>query len=99
MAGKRRKDELITFKVDPSLLHAMEGVPNRSAFIRAAVLTALENACPLCKGTGVLTPNQRRHWKTFAADHSVEQCAECDEYRIVCARPKPDLGARRTRRR
>ncbi len=86
MAKTVPKDEIITFKADGSLLAAMKAVPNRSEFIRAAVLAALDSSCPLCNGTGVLTPNQRRHWKAFAADHAVEQCGKCHEFRVVCAR-------------
>ncbi|MBM4037275.1 MAG: CopG family transcriptional regulator [Planctomycetes bacterium] len=64
----------------------MKGVPNRSEFIRAAVLAALDGACPLCKGTGILTPDQRRHWQAFAADHAVKECGECHALHVVCAR-------------
>lgn len=86
MARKEPKAEIVTFKVDDSLLAAMKGVPNRSEFIRTAVLAALDSVCPVCKGTGILTPNQRDHWRSFAADHSVEECKKCHEFRLVCAR-------------
>ena len=80
----KRKQEIITFKADGSLLEAMKGIPNRSEFIRTAVLTALESACPVCGGTGILTPDQRKHWKAFAANHSLRQCDECSEFHLVC---------------
>ena len=86
MAGEKVKAEVVTFKVDQSLLEAMKGVPNRSEFIRAAVLAALDSVCPVCKGTGILTPNQREHWSTFAADHLVQECDECHEFRLVCVK-------------
>ena len=92
MAVKRRKGEIITFKADDSLLKAMRGVPNRSEFIRSAVLAALDSVCPVCRGTGVLTPNQRKHWKAFATSHSIEECDECHEVRLVCG-VKPDRKA------
>lgn len=89
MAAKRGRQEIITFKGDASLVEAMRGIPNRSEFIRAAILAALDGACPLCKGTGILTPEQRRHWRAFAADHPVEECEECHALHVVCAkRPK-----------
>ena len=75
---------VVSFKASDSFLEAMKGVPNRSEFIRAAVLTALESACPLCKGTGILTPNQKRHWQAFAHDHSLQECEECHELRLIC---------------
>lgn len=86
MARAMPKAEIITFKADGSLLAAMRAVPNRSEFIRTAVLAALESSCPLCNGTGVLTPNQRKHWKAFAEDHAIEQCGRCHEFHVVCAR-------------
>ena len=86
VAGKESKAGVVTFKVDDALLAAMKGVPNRSEFIRAAVIAALDGACPVCKGTGILTPNQRRHWESFADDHSVVECEKCHELRVVCVR-------------
>lgn len=83
MAGVQ-KAEVITFKADASLLEAMQGIPNRSAFIRSAILAALDSGCPLCKGTGILTPEQRQHWATFARNHSVEQCSNCHAVHLVC---------------
>lgn len=82
-AGERQ--HIVTFKADDSLIAAMGGIPNRSAFIRAAILAALDSGCPLCHGTGVLNPNQRRHWEEFAARHRVVTCADCAEPRLVCA--------------
>jgi len=88
MAGEKVKAEVVTFKADESLLEAMKGVPNRSEFIRAAVLAALDSVCPVCKGTGILTPNQKEHWSLFAANHSVEECDECHEFRLVCVKTR-----------
>ena len=82
----KNKSEIVTFKVSDSLLRAMKGIPNRSEFIRSAVLTALDSACPLCSGTGILTPDQKRHWDDLSADHSIEECDDCHELRIVCCK-------------
>ena len=78
------KARIVTFKADDSLLSALEGVENRSEFIRAAVLAALDNICPLCKGRGILTPNQRQHWQSFANDHGLAKCGDCQEVHLVC---------------
>ena len=92
----RKKTEIITFKADESLLEAIKGIENRSRFIREAVFAALENACPLCKGTGTLTVNQRRHWDSFAENHSLRECRDCHEVHLVCAsEPKRDLCRRK----
>lgn len=82
----KRKEEIITLKVDRSFLDAMKGISNRSAFIRSAVLGALKNTCPLCGGTGNLTPNQKAHWDSFAVGHYLDECTDCHEVRIVCGK-------------
>ena len=85
---KTTKETIITFKVDPSLSEAMKGVPNRSEFIRSALLAALDSVCPLCSGSGVLTPNQRKHWQAFAANHPFTECHDCHELHLVCGLKK-----------
>ena len=66
-------------------VEALRGITNRSSFIRSAILTALENTCPLCLGTGILTPEQRVHWDRFAKDHAVQECKVCHEWHLVCS--------------
>lgn len=83
------KPEIITFKADASLLAALRGVHNRSDFIRSALLAALQNVCPLCKGVGLLTPDQRRHWDAFAASHSISECDDCHAFHLVCPSTPP----------
>jgi len=98
MPTTKQKGEVISFKAEASMLEAMKGVPNRSAFIRAAVLSALDSACPLCGGTGILSPNQKRHWEQLAPDHPVEECGRCHELRMVCSRGRPEgNGAERAK--
>lgn len=90
---KKPKSEIVTFKADESLLAALEGIPNRSEFIRSAVLSALGSVCPLCNGTGILSPRQKNHWDDFSTDHNIEECAECHEMYVVCAK-KPGGGGK-----
>lgn len=81
---KKAKHEIITFKADASLMEAMKGIPNRSEFIRNAILAALDSACPLCSGTGVLTPQQKIHMQDFLVDHSLQECEKCHDLRFTC---------------
>lgn len=81
---KKNKSEIITFKVDEVLLEAVRNVPNRSEFIRSAILLALDSICPLCSGTGLMTPAQKEHWNKFQSDHHVEKCADCQELHLIC---------------
>ncbi len=82
--GNHKKQETITFKVDDVLAEALKQVPNKSEFIRTALMSALENGCPLCQGTGILTPEQRKHWRGFLDNHTVEKCDECNAVHLVC---------------
>lgn len=84
-AMKKSKSEVITFKADETLFEELNNIPNKSAFIRAAVASALASTCPLCQGAGFLTPKQKEHWESFAKDHSVGKCQECDEIYLICS--------------
>jgi len=79
-----KKEEIVSFKVDRELMETIKGIPNRSEFIRQAVLSALGAVCPLCNGTGMLTPNQKRHWDDFSENHPIRRCRECDERILFC---------------
>jgi len=81
MGGARR---IVTFKAEEALIEAMEGIPNRSEFIRSAILAALDGVCPVCRGTGVLSAAQRRHWREFRRSHELATCDDCHEVRLVC---------------
>ena len=94
MASERRKEEIITFKVDEKLAAAMSGIDNRSAFIRDAILSALGNTCPVCHGTGILSVSQQNHWNDFASHHHVERCASCNELHLVCDHEMGEPGER-----
>lgn len=83
----KNKQQVITFKADAGLVDAISRIPNRSEFIREALLAALENTCPVCNGTGQLTPHQKLHWTEFMRDHLVQKCSECHELHLVCGRP------------
>ncbi len=99
---KPPKPAIISFKADPALLAAMQGLANRSEFIRSAVLAALDGACPLCRGTGILTSPQRAHWDAFARDHRVRECDDCHELHLVCEHagaPAARRGSGHARRR
>lgn len=98
MPDSQQKENVVTFKADASLLEALRNVPNRSEFIRAAILSALANHCPLCRGTGLLTPNQKEHWEAFARQHPLRECEDCHEVHLVCAQePVSRTRARRSR--
>lgn len=89
-----KKQEIVTFKVDPSLAELLKAIPNRSEFIRSAILTALESGCPLCQGTGTLSPAQLEHWAAFSATHSIKKCDQCNAMHVVCDRKETQASHR-----
>lgn len=84
-----KKQEMITFKVNEKLAAEMRGVHNRSEFIRNAIMAALDNICPVCSGTGILTPDQKQHWENFSQNHSLKECGNCHAVHLMC-----DAGGR-----
>jgi hypothetical protein len=90
MAGRigMKKHGTVTFKVDEGLFSVIRDIPNRSEFIRGAILAALGNVCPLCNGTGILTANQKQHWDEFSVHHTVKTCSRCSERHLVCMSSK-----------
>lgn len=84
------KAEIITFKVDSDLADKMRSIANRSEFIRHAVLSALNQVCPLCQGSGILDPDEKRHWDIFLRDHGIQHCQDCHAQHLVCLSPSGD---------
>ena len=89
----QQKQEVISFKVDARTLEQLQNIPNRSEFIRSAVMRALDNTCPLCGGTGVLTPTQKMHWEKFREKHSFIECTDCHEMRLICVASGEDAAS------
>jgi hypothetical protein len=51
---KPLKRSVVAFKVESELAEILNKLPNKSAFIRKAIVSHLSMACPLCRGSGVL---------------------------------------------
>lgn len=51
--GRGPKRSLVALKIDDETAAMLDGLPNKSEFIRAALRARLEETCPLCAGTGV----------------------------------------------
>ena len=82
--SKPKKHDIVTFKVDDELREALERMPNRSEFIRSAIRAALKGECPLCRGTGTLTTEERKHWNNFIQHHALRTCTDCHAVHLVC---------------
>ena len=84
MARAKKNEEVISFKVDREMMEVLKNLPNRSEFIRSALLRAFDNICPLCRGYGYLNPKQKDHWQRFENRHKVAECPDCHELHLVC---------------
>ena len=80
----KSQERIFTFKTDDQLARQLDQIANKSEFIRKALLAALDHDCPLCHGSGLLTPEQRRHWDHFLTMHTLEKCDECNAVHYVC---------------
>lgn len=85
MVQKNKREIIMTFKVDETLANILRNVPNRSDFIRKSILAAIDNVCPLCMGTGILTPEQKKHFTLFLEDHELQECNKCHATYLVCS--------------
>ncbi len=81
---EKKSDRVFSFKAEGELSRALENTPNRSEFIRKALLAALEHECPLCKGTGVLSLEQGKHLQQFMTAHLLTRCEDCQAVHFVC---------------
>ena len=88
-----KKHSVITFKADEAMLAALERIPNKSEFIRTAILAALDESCPFCGGTGKLNPHQKMHWANFLKEHQLIHCKECNGIEVCCTHHEGISGA------
>lgn len=54
-AGAEPKERM-TFRLPAELAQALRRLPNQTAFVERAVRESLGQVCPLCRGTGTMSP-------------------------------------------
>jgi hypothetical protein len=71
------KGVVVSFRVDRHLADILNKVPDKSSFIREAILRSFYQACPVCLGRGFV-PEEISRWATKQqkADKAVE-CTCC----------------------
>lgn len=72
-----KKTQIIAFKIEDDLAEFLNKLPNKSEFIRKAIVAQFGMACPLCSGSGVVARGIHNHYKPVIAEHNVEKCAKC----------------------
>jgi len=99
MAGE--KEVVVSFRVDAHLAELLRHLPDKSSFIRDAILRRLYDVCPLCRGRGVLPGIVARWWSRKIGRTRTVRCACCryDYPEELVAESPPGESGRRKRRR
>jgi hypothetical protein len=71
------KSVIVTFRVDEHLASALERLPDKSSFIRAALEKSLHEPCPACAGKGVVDCNAAAWLTELLAANAAGNCACC----------------------
>ena len=74
---KSQKKQIVAFKVEDELADFLDKLPNKSEFIRKAILAQFGMTCPLCTGTGVVDKGIHDHFKPVIAEQNTRPCEKC----------------------
>ena len=83
MARKKPKTELVAFKVEENLAAFLNKLPNKSDFIRKAIVAQFGMVCPLCTGSGFVPTGLHTHYKPVIAENSIRPCQRCETPQTV----------------
>ena len=75
--SKTQKSQIVAFKVEPELADFLDKLPNKSEFIRKAILAQFGMTCPLCTGSGVVPRGVHDHYRPIIATHDHRPCEKC----------------------
>src|SRR5262245_11556894 len=76
---KSPKTQIVAFKVEDQLAEFLNKLPNKSAFIRKAIVAQLGMACPLCTGSGVVARGLHDHYAPILAKNNLRKCDGCGD--------------------
>lgn len=71
------KQVVVSFRVDAHLAEMLGRLPDKSSFIREAILSRFYDACPLCQGHGVLPGIVARWWAQRVSETTPRRCRCC----------------------
>jgi hypothetical protein len=73
----QQKQTVVSFRVDQHLAEILNTLPDKSDFIREAILQRIHTACPCCQGRGVL-PKAIAEWVAAKLpDFDAVECSCC----------------------
>jgi len=77
MQADRSKHRIVTFKAEEDLAAYLDSMPNKSDFIRKALLSALMEPCPVCQGKGSVPRSLRADLEKIFAKSEFVPCSFC----------------------
>lgn len=75
--AKAQKKQIVAFKVEEELAQFLDKLPNKSEFIRKAILAQFGMNCPLCAGSGVVARGVHDHYQPLITGHDHRPCEKC----------------------
>lgn len=89
----QQKQTVVSFRVDQHLAEILNSLPDKSTFIRDAILQRFHAVCPFCKGRGVL-PTMIAEWlESKVPDYESVEC-QCCHYEYPTDLVKHELKSR-----
>lgn len=76
-AQKIQKKQIVAFKVEDDLARFLDALPNKSEFIRRAILAQFQMICPLCAGSGVVEKGIHDHFQEVIPEQLSRPCEKC----------------------
>ncbi len=76
----QQKQTVVSFRVDHHLAEILNNLPDKSAFIREAILRRFHTECPFCQGRGVL-PGLIAEWLEAQLPQMKTVECQCCNYR------------------
>ncbi len=92
----KEKQVVVSFRVDAHLAETLARLPDKSEFIRDAVLRRFYEACPLCQGHGVLPGLVAGWWAQRVAETNPRTC-RCCGHQFPEELAAPEAGGKRSR--
>lgn len=89
---KEPKANVVAFKVEEQLAEFLNKLPNKSAFIRKAIVAQLGMECPLCNGKGVVPRGVHDHYARVLAQYNSRNCDGCG-HELSLPRDSNDLSS------
>jgi hypothetical protein len=75
--SRGKKMATVAFKADAGLAELLDRLPNKSEFIRKAIMAHFSTTCPLCQGKGVVSRGIHDHFEPVIKGNRRHPCTIC----------------------